>query len=143
MVADKFSDGVKIQGGVTVEKRQEFVDKFQNADEQKVIACQIKAAGVGLTLTASSDVLFIEQGWTPADMEQAVDRCHRIGQTDSVTGWLMLTANTIDEDIAALIDAKRKIVNRATDGSDDDEQEDTSLLGDLLVSLAERGMKNI
>lgn len=142
MVSDNFSNGVKIQGGVDIKKRQEFVDKFQNEDDQKVIACQIKAAGVGLTLTASSDVLFIEQGWTPADMEQAVDRCHRIGQTDSVTGWLMLTQNTIDEDIAALIDHKRSIVDRAVDGTDDDDREETSLVGDLLVSLAERGLAN-
>ena len=139
-IADQFSNGVKIQGGISSEKRQEAVDKFQCSDEQKVIACNIKAAGVGLTLTAASDVLFLEQGWTPSDMEQAVDRCHRIGQTDSVTGWLMLTANTIDEDIAMLIDAKRAIVNRAIDGSDDDDQEANSIVGDLLVSLAERGM---
>jgi len=139
-IADKFSNGVKIQGGLTGEKRQQAVDLFQNSDEQKVIACNIKAAGVGLTLTASSDVLFLEQGWTPSDMEQAIDRCHRIGQKDSVTGWLILTANTIDEDIAMLIDRKRKIVNRAIDGSDDDEAETNSMIGDLLVSLAERGM---
>ena len=140
MVADNFAGNCKIQGGVSMKKRQEAVDAFQQSDDQKVIACQIKAAGVGLTLTAASDVLFIEQGWTPADMEQAVDRCHRIGQTDSVTGWLMLTQNTIDEDIAALIERKRGIVNRAIDGSDDDEQEDNSLLGDLIVALAQRGM---
>jgi len=141
MVADEFSNGVKIQGGITIEKRQAYVDLFQNSDEQKVISCQIKAAGVGLTLTAASDVLFIEQGWTPAEMEQAVDRCHRIGQQDSVTGWLMLTANTIDEDIAALIDAKRAVVNRAIDGApESDDEEETSMVGDLLVALAERGL---
>jgi len=142
MVADKFSNGVKIQGGLTGERRQEAVDKFQNEDSQKVIACNIKAAGVGLTLTASSDVLFIEQGWTPSDMEQAVDRAHRIGQKDSVTGWLMLTANTIDEDIASLIDHKRSIVNRAIDGTDNDDEEAGTIMGDLLVALAERGMAN-
>ena len=142
MVADEFSNGVKIQGGISIEKRQAYVDLFQNNDEQKVISCQIKAAGVGLTLTAASDVLFIEQGWTPAEMEQAVDRCHRIGQQDSVTGWLMLTANTIDEDIAALIDAKRAVVNRAIDGAPEtEEEEETSMVGDLLVSLAERGLR--
>lgn len=139
-IADKFSNNVKIQGGLTGEKRQQAVDLFQNSDEQKVIACNIKAAGVGLTLTAASDVLFLEQGWTPADMEQALDRCHRIGQQDSVTGWLMVTANTIDEDIAMLIDRKRTIVNRAIDGTDDDEMETNSMVGDLLVSLAERGL---
>ena len=140
VVADNFSNGVKIQGGLTSEKRQEAVDLFQNSDAQKVIACNIKAAGVGLTLTAASDVLFLEQGWTPSDMEQGADRCHRIGQTDSVTAWLMLTADTIDEDIAALIDHKRSIVDRAIDGSDSDDDEEGSIIGDLLVNLAERGM---
>jgi len=88
-------------------------------------------------------VLFIEQGWTPSDMEQGADRCHRIGQTDSVTAWLMLTADTIDEDIAALIDHKRSIVDRAIDGSDSDDDEETSIVGDLLVGLAERGMASL
>jgi hypothetical protein len=143
MVADKFSNGVKIQGGLTGDKRQQAVDLFQNSDDQKVIACNIKAAGVGLTLTAASDVLFLEQGWTPSDMEQGADRCHRIGQKDSVTAWLMLTANTIDEDIAMLIDHKRSIVNRAIDGSLDDEEEVNSMIGDLIVSLAERGMETL
>lgn len=142
-IADNFSNGVKIQGGLTGEKRQAAVDLFQTEDKQKVIACNIKAAGVGLTLTAASDVLFLEQGWTPADMEQAVDRCHRIGQQDSVTGWLMLTKDTIDEDIAMLIDRKRAIVNRAIDGSDQDDDVEGSMLGDLLVSLAERGLNEV
>jgi SWI/SNF-related matrix-associated actin-dependent regulator 1 of chromatin subfamily A len=143
MVAENFADGCKIQGGVSMEKRQAAVDRFQNSDEQKVIACQIKAAGVGLTLTAASDVLFLEQGWTPADMDQAVDRCHRIGQQDSVTGWLMLTKDTIDEDIAALIGAKRVVVNQATDGTVIDDEEGGSMVGDLLVGLTERGMRGM
>jgi len=141
-VAERFSNNVKIQGGITAEKRQEAVDLFQTDDNQKVIACNIKAAGVGLTLTAASDVLFLEQGWTPSDMEQGADRCHRIGQKDSVTAWLMLTANTIDEDIASLIDAKRSIVDRAIDGSDADDEESNSIVGDLIVALAERGLNN-
>jgi len=141
MVSEKFADGCKIQGGVSMEKRQAAVDRFQNSDSQKVIACQIKAAGVGLTLTAASDVLFLEQGWTPADMDQAVDRCHRIGQQDSVTGWLMITKDTIDEDIAALIQAKRVVVNQATDGVLTDDENEGSMAGDLLVGLVERGLR--
>jgi len=140
-IATDFADGVKIQGGITAERRQQAVDLFQNSDGQKVIACNIKAAGVGLTLTAASDVLFIEQGWTPSDMEQGADRCHRIGQKDSVTAWLMLTADTIDEDIAALIQAKRNIVDRAIDGSEDEDDEEGSIIGELIVGLAERGMR--
>lgn len=138
MVAETFANGVKIQGGMDHAARQGAVDAFQTSEEQKVISCSIRAAGVGLTLTAASDVLFLEQGWNPADMDQAADRCHRIGQHDSVTAWTMLVAGTIDEDIAALIEDKRSLVNAATDGGVDQEQ--ASVLGDLLVRLAERGL---
>ena len=76
--------------------------------------------GVGITLTAASDVLFIEQGWNPADMDQAADRCHRIGQKDSVTVYTMLCEGTIDERIAKLIDEKRTIVNAVMEGKEVD-----------------------
>lgn len=138
MVAEKFARGVKIQGGMNDEARQASVDTFQTDDEQKVISCSIRAAGVGLTLTAASDVVFLEQGWTPADMEQAADRCHRIGQSDSVTAWNLICADTIDEYIADLIAAKRALVDAATEGGADQNQ--ASVLGDLLVRLASRGL---
>ena len=73
-------------------------------------------------------------------MDQAVDRCHRIGQKDSVTGWLMVTKDTIDEDIAALINAKRVVVNQATDGVLSDDEQENSMVGDLLVSLTNKGL---
>lgn len=138
-IAVEFATGTKVQGGQTTETRQAAVDRFQSDDTQKVIACQIKAAGVGLTLTAASDVLFIEQGWTPADMDQAVDRCHRIGQQDSVTGWNLVCDGTIDQDIAGLIEQKRAVVDAATDGQAADE-DGATVLGDLIVRLAERGL---
>jgi SWI/SNF-related matrix-associated actin-dependent regulator 1 of chromatin subfamily A len=139
-VADDFADGVKIQGGQTQQRRQEFVDLFQDSPDQRVIACQINAAGVGLTLTAASDVLFLEQGWTPADMDQAADRCHRIGQRDSVTAWNMLCSGTVDELIADLIERKRKLVDAATEGGE--VVATASVLGDVLVELATRGLTN-
>lgn len=139
LLGGEFADGCSITGETSIEDRQKAVDRFQNVEEQKIIACSLKAAGVGITLTAASDLLFIEQGWTPADMEQAADRCHRFGQTDSVTAWNMIAAGTIDEDISALIAAKRVIVDAATDGIDPEGQRG-SVLGDLLVRLAERGL---
>jgi SWI/SNF-related matrix-associated actin-dependent regulator 1 of chromatin subfamily A len=140
LVATEFTNDCSITGTTTLDNRQQAVDRFQNDPDTQVIACSLKAAGVGLTLTAASDVLFIEQGWTPADMDQAADRCHRIGQTDSVTAWTMITSDTIDEDIANLIAAKRVIVDAVTDGTSDDEDESKSILGDLLVKLTERGL---
>lgn len=138
MIATEFAEGCAVIGGMTDHDKQAAVDRFQNDDDQKVIACSIKAAGVGLTLTAAADVLFLEQGWTPADMDQASDRCHRIGQHDSVTAWNMVCADTIDEAIANLIAQKRTLVDAATDGDGSDGPIVSSVLGDLLVGLAER-----
>lgn len=138
-VAEQFAGGAKVQGGMSDEEKQRWVDAFQNDDDQRMLSCSLKAAGVGLTLTAASDVMFIEQGWTPADIDQASDRCHRIGQQDSVTAWHLLCSETIDEYIAQLIDRKRIIVNAVTDGTSQGDEESGSVLGDLLVQLAERG----
>ena len=134
------ADGCGVTGGQDGQARQDSVDAFQTDEGRKVIACSIRAGGVGITLTAASDVLFLEQGWTPADMDQAVDRCHRIGQRDSVTGWLMVTSGTIDEDIARLIERKRRVVDEATDGVVHGGDESGSVLADLVVRLAEKGM---
>lgn len=143
LVADEFADGRRITGETSTTDRQIAVDDFQTDPDAQVIACSLKAAGVGLTLTAASDVLFIEQGWTPADMDQAADRCHRIGQIDSVTAWTVITAGTIDEDIAALIAEKRVIVDAAIDGDPTDPSASaTSILGDLLIRLTERGLRH-
>lgn len=139
LLDEEFAHGCSISGDTPILDRQAAVDRFQNVEEQKTIACSLKAAGVGITLTAASDLLFLEQGWTPADMDQASDRCHRFGQTDSVTAWTMICAGTIDEDIASLIASKRIIVDAATDGIEP-EGERGSVLGDLLIRLTEKGL---
>lgn len=133
-IADKYGDGCKIQGGMSDKQKQECIDKFQNDDSQKVIACSIKAGGVGHTLTAASDVLFIEQGWNPADQDQAADRCHRMGQRDSVTVYTSICCDTIDEGIYELIERKRSVVNEVTDGVQRP-VDDPSFVAQLLSSL--------
>ena len=92
--------------------------KFQTlpCDQAPVIVLSIQAAKTGHTLTASQEVLFVELPWTPADVDQTYSRCHRLGQLGSVTSTYMMTSGTIDEDIYALIEQKRKIVNVATEG---------------------------
>ena len=135
-VADEYAQGVKIQGSMNDADKQANIDRFQNVDDQQVISCSLKAAGVGITLTASSDVLFVEQGWTPADQDQAADRCHRIGQQDSVTVYTTICEDTIDETIYDLIERKRLLVNAVTDGTPADEAQNESVLAELLVHLA-------
>jgi SWI/SNF-related matrix-associated actin-dependent regulator 1 of chromatin subfamily A len=95
----------------------------------------IQAGGVGLTLTAASDVCFVEQGWTPGEHDQCEDRAHRIGQKNNVQAWYLLGANTIDEDIYDLIDAKRLVVDAVTEG---DEAEQQSVIGDLMRRFHQR-----
>ncbi|QGJ88164.1 DNA helicase [Arthrobacter phage Edmundo] len=130
---------VKVAGGMADSHRQESVDLFQNNDRVKTIACQITAAGVGLTLTAGSTAVFVEQGWNPGTMDQALDRHHRLGQTDTVFGHVALLEDTVDVMMWDLIAAKRVEVDAATDGIAADDVE-TSVMQGLLVGLTERGL---
>lgn len=114
---------VRIIGGDKAEDRQKAVDQFQTNPDCRLIVCSLQASGVGITLTASSNVVFLELGWNPAIMTQASDRCHRIGQKDAVNIWYLLGKNTIDEDILRLIEGKRKVVDGATDGIDVEKEE--------------------
>ncbi|MBF86325.1 MAG: hypothetical protein CL489_17865 [Acidobacteria bacterium] len=127
--------GLRVAGKDSSETRQAAVDTFQGDPDARVIVLNMKAGGVGLTLTAASDVLFVEQGWTPAEHDQAEDRCHRIGQDEHVSAWYLLAEGTIDDDIYALIAKKRLVVDAVTDG-DDDVQD--SILNDLVKTLVKR-----
>ena len=127
--------GLRVAGKDTAETRQAAVDSFQTDPSKRVIVLNMKAGGVGLTLTAASDVLFVEQGWTPGEHDQAEDRCHRIGQEDNVAAWYLLANGTIDDDIFALIEKKRIVVDAVTDGA---EAKNESVLTDLVKRLVER-----
>lgn len=125
-------DAPYIDGGVSVTNRQAAVDRFQNDKDCRVIVLNMAAGGVGLTLTAASNVAFVELGWTPALHQQAEDRAHRIGQTKNVTAWYLLAADTIDEDIAALLDRKQRVTDAVNIGG---EAVSTSILNTLLDTL--------
>jgi SWI/SNF-related matrix-associated actin-dependent regulator of chromatin subfamily A-like protein 1 len=120
---------VKIDGSTPMADRQRAVDIFQHNPECRLFIGNIKAAGVGLTLTAASTVAFFELPWTPGDLSQAEDRCHRIGQKDSVNIHYLLATNTIEEQIARLLDKKRKVLDSVLDG---EETAVDSLLGELM-----------
>lgn len=117
-VMEHYKDiAVKIDGSVPVNERQNVVEKFQTDNNVKIFVGNIKAAGVGLTLTAASNVAFLELPWTPGDLQQAEDRCHRIGQKNAVNVYFLLAKDTIEEDLARLIDSKRKVLNQVLDGN--------------------------
>jgi SWI/SNF-related matrix-associated actin-dependent regulator 1 of chromatin subfamily A len=114
--------------------RQANIDTFQNNADCRVIICSIRAARLGITLTAASDVAFFELDWTPGAHDQAEDRVHRIGQADACTAYYLLADRTIEQKIAALIDAKRGVIAGLIDQREVSKSED--ILGSLVTELA-------
>ena len=117
-----FPTAVSVTGRESPDMKQRAVDAFQNNPKVDIIICPIKAAGVGLTLTASSNVAFVEFPWTYADCCQCEDRAHRIGQKDSVTCYYFLGRRTIDEKVYRIIQEKKNIANAVTGSTEDIEE---------------------
>jgi len=130
-----FEGCAKILGEDNVEIRQINIDRFQNDEDCRLIVCSLMVGGVGITLTAASNVAILEMGgWTPADYDQPIGRLHRIGQENSVMVWYLLGQDCIDIDIQDLINAKREVVDAATEG-DVAEAVQSSILNDLIDRL--------
>lgn len=117
-----FPTAVSVTGRDSQDEKQRAIDAFQNNPKADIIICSIKAAGVGLTLTASSNVAFVEFPWTYADCCQCEDRAHRIGQKDSVTCYYFLGRRTIDEKVYRIIQEKKNIANAVTGSTEEIEE---------------------
>lgn len=129
-----FPRAVTVTGRDSASSKQVAVDSFQNNPDVQLIVCSIKAAGVGLTLTASSNVAFVELAWTYADCCQCEDRAHRIGQKDNVTCYYLLGRGTIDQTIYSLIHKKKTIAAEIMN-SDDDIPTDEMYFDELVASF--------
>ena len=119
MDALKEFEPVMVTGSVKNEDRHVAVQTFQNNPKCRVFVGNIKAAGVGLTLTAASHVVFVEAPWSPADLQQAADRCHRIGQQNNVTIDLLTITGSIDEIILHKILTKMDVIDSVIKESTD------------------------
>ena len=94
---DHFKDIAVIATGKESQKeRDEAVQRFQNDANVKLFIASTLAMGVGVTLTASSTVVFAEMEWRPGDMFQAEDRCHRIGQKDMVLTQYIVVQDSLE-----------------------------------------------
>ena len=102
---------VHILGDDSSEKRTQAVDAFQTNPKVQFAVCSLKAAGVGITMTAASDVLMVEQDWTPANLDQAEDRAHRMGQKNAVNVTYLVMSGTIDETLSQVINNKREVAS--------------------------------
>lgn len=129
----QFPDAVRVTGDDNTAEKQAAVDAFQSGEAQLII-CSIKAAGVGLTLTASSNVAFVEFPWTYADCCQCEDRAHRIGQKNNVNCYYLIGRSTIDPVLYNIIHKKRSIANRIM-ACDDDIPTDEMYFDELVNSF--------
>lgn len=135
-----FPKAVTVTGRDSMISKQAAVDAFQNGTAQLII-CSIKAAGVGLTLTASSNVAFVELAWTYADCCQCEDRAHRIGQKDNVTCYYLLGRGTIDRALYQIIHKKKSIANEIM-ASSDDIPEDEKYFDELMNEFLQPNLFN-
>jgi len=106
---------VRLQGGDSEAAKQDAVDRFQNDPSVRIFLGSIRAAGVGITLTAASLLLFVELDWVPGIMTQAEDRIHRIGTAGSVLIQHLVYADSIDARMAEAIVDKQAIIEQALD----------------------------
>lgn len=104
-----------ITGQTKDEERQQIVNKFQ-AGEYKVVVGTIGAMGTGITLTAGTVEIFLDEPWNRANKEQAEDRCHRAGTKENVTIYTLLCKGTIDERIHELVYEKGAMADALVDG---------------------------
>lgn len=118
-IKQMFPGAVSITGDDNAIERDRAITSFQKNPNTKIILCSLQAGGVGITLTASSEVLFIEFPWTYALCEQAEDRTHRIGQVDTVRATYLLGDQTIDEYCYDIIQKKKTIAQDITGASND------------------------
>ena len=132
-LCNAFPKAVRVTGRDNAASKQAAVDSFQNGNSRLII-CSIKAAGVGLTLTAASNVAFVEFPWTYADCLQCEDRAHRIGQRDNVTCYYLIGRGTIDGALYRIILDKKSIANQIM-ASDDDIPTDEMYFNELTEML--------
>ncbi len=106
---------VQVHGGVSLEDRQRAVDTFQSDPACLLFVGQMQAAGVGLTLTASSHVVFAELDWVPGNLSQCEDRAHRIGQLNSVLVQHLVLEGSLDARMATVLVEKQRVLDGALD----------------------------
>jgi SWI/SNF-related matrix-associated actin-dependent regulator 1 of chromatin subfamily A len=129
-----FPHAACVTGRQAQEEKQASIDAFQQNPKTDIIICSMKAASAGITLTAASDVAFIELPWTYADCDQAESRAHRIGQKNSVNCYYLLGRQTIDQKIYRIIEEKKKISNAILGAEDNIE---TNIV-DIMASLFDK-----
>jgi SNF2 family DNA or RNA helicase len=110
-IADHFGkQAVRLDGSSSKPQRQYAVDQFQENDKIKVFVGNVKAAGVGLTLTAAESVIINDLSFVPGDLSQAEDRAYRYGQKNNVLVYYPIFENTIEGSIYDIVNSKKSVI---------------------------------
>ena len=122
---------VPLYGQMSQEQRQESVDSFQNNPKIKIFVSNIKAGGVGITLTSAEVVIFNDLSFVPSDMSQAEDRAFRIGQNKNVSCLYPIFDNTVERVIYNMVQKKKRVIDTVMG----DNMGDDDLMGELLKEM--------
>lgn len=134
-LAELYGDeAIMILGETPVEERGDIVNKFQTDPEVKVFCGGFKSAGVGITLTAASNIINLDMPWNPADLEQAENRAHRPGATyQSLNIYQIISRDSIDSFMKKLLNKKQTIIDQLIENKLDDGEE--TMIDDYLNLL--------
>jgi SWI/SNF-related matrix-associated actin-dependent regulator 1 of chromatin subfamily A len=111
------------------------VDRFQEDEKVKVFVGNIKAAGVGITLTSGEAVIMNDLSFLPSDHSQAEDRAYRYGQKNNVLVYYPIFDNTIEGIIYDILNVKKRIIGTVMG---DIQQDDTNIVEEILKSISQR-----
>lgn len=133
MLHEKYKkNSVVLDGRMSKEKRQLSVDRFQTEDKIKVFISNIKAGGVGITLTAAETVIMNDLSFVPADHSQAEDRAYRYGQKNSVLVYYPIFENTVEKIVYNILQKKKSIIDQVMGDGEYSESFAESLLKELV-----------
>ena len=132
------SIGIKcytMDGSVSSKERMERVNSFNNSDDVKVFLIMLKSGGTGLNLASSDIVIHLDLWWNPQAENQATDRAHRIGQTNTVEVIRLVSKGTIEEKVLDLQEKKKELSEKLIDAE--------SLDQNLIGKLTEKDIKEL
>jgi len=139
IIQEEFKNiSVSIHGATKSDDRQKYVDRFQEDDKIRLFIGQIKAAGVGFTLTSADTVIINSLDWVPGNIEQAEDRAYRISQTKNVNIYYLLFDNTVDTLVWNTLEKKRNIIDKIINNQDFESNDDLPIFEEILNKIDDK-----
>jgi superfamily II DNA/RNA helicase len=114
---------VRLDGSVPQKKRQELIHRFQD-DPRCMLFITTNAGATGLNLQAANTVINVDLPWNPAVLEQRIGRAHRMGQTQPVQVFILVTTDTLEENLLATLSAKHELSLAVLDPESDKHEVD-------------------